>query len=132
MENVTREPAHYRLILDLIESQRSRERSFRRTVLNMPEGEMLDEGIEPEEIDAALAAEDPWTATRTLLKSKSGRVERNVDIDRQLEPLRGLRSNPNLLKRELAKIMWSWKLSFDGLTTGIKTSKGRKGIGYSR
>lgn len=132
MENTTHDPAHYRMILDLLENRARRERAFRRTVLNMPEGEELEEGIEPEEIDAALAAEDPWTATRTLLKSKSGRVERNIDIDNQLEPLKGLRSNPNLLKRELAKIMWSWKLSFDGLTTGIRTSKGRKGVGYSR
>lgn len=107
--------------------------TFRRTILNMPEGHAeISEGISPEEIDAVLADPDPWEAARRLLKSKSGVVERNVDIDIQLEPLKGLRNHPRLLARKLAEILWSWKLSFDGLTTGIKTAKGRKGVGYAR
>lgn len=124
-------------MIDLIEARhqnrsKSRRRYFRRTVLNMPENHILDETIEPEEIDQVISSPDPWHMAQALLKSRSRRTERNIDIDAQLEPLRVLPPDSPQLKRELLKMLWSWKLSFDGFTTGIKTHKGRRGVGYSR
>lgn len=124
-------------MIDLIEARhglrsRARKTYFRRTVLNMPENHIIDETIEAEEIDQVIGSADPWHAAQALLKSRSRQTERNIDIDDQLGPLRVLPPDSPQLKRELLKILWSWKLSFDGFTTGIKTHKGRRGVGYSR
>ena len=92
------------------------------------------ESFGQEEISAALSHADPAAqsaAVLRLLHSQTTSDKKRADMRDEVARVAVIRDGKKRTE-ELSKILYKWMLSLGGLPTGIQTSKGRKGIGYSR
>lgn len=87
--------------------------------------EIIAESITTEQIEAIAAIKDiaqARTATLDLMFANASAVQRRADLRQQVQQTGRV--------KELVQLLWSMKLSNDGLPTGISTSKSQKGVAY--
>jgi hypothetical protein len=89
--------------------------------------EIITETINPDQIEAIGAMRDmaqARAATLDLMFSNARAVQRRADLRQQV-------ASAGTVK-QLVQMLWSMKLSNEGLPTGISTSQAKKGIVYRR
>jgi len=89
--------------------------------------EIIVETIEPEQIDAIGRMTDiarAKTAALELMFSNARAMERRADLRQQVQAAG--------TTTQLMQLLWSMKLSNEGIPTGISTAKGKKGLTYPR
>lgn len=92
------------------------------------------ESFGQDEINAALSHADPAaqsSAVVRLLHSQTTNDKKRADMRDEVARIAVIKDSKRRTD-ELSKILYKWMLSLGGLPTGTKTTKGRKGLGYSR
>lgn len=111
---------------DFLTSANAASRNFLKKAIEDAFPEKMEESIDPEDIAAIQSIRDISAARDAALRlafANARSPERRADLRDQI---RQAGTVP-----QLVKLLWSMKLSNDGLKTGSQTVRTRKGVGYS-